>query len=519
MNAHPLPITCTAAPADEAEDLVIPAAPTVTCNLEDRTIHGVILPYDTLAQRTSKGAVVFAAGAIQHHPDLGRVKLLIDHDARQSVGYCTGLTQTAQHVEASFHIPPGPAGDDALNKITDHTRDGLSVGVDGTMHHLSADRSRTVITAATLKEVSLVSLPAYEDARVLTVKCSLTDPESVNDELTPPAAPATPAAQPQPPAAPAATFAQPPAPYTGDNGTGPAAQLTLSAVTEALADVLADGGGSARDVMAALADIVPANDAGRGFLRDEWVGELWTARRTRRPFVDLFNENKPLRGMKLKGWRWNVRPTVDDYEGNKEEIPTSTASTAPAEATPYRIAGGWDIDRIYVDLGDPDMIEALFAAALEDYLVKSEARVVTQTLAAATAVPAQADVPAALVSLGVAAGNIGANLSGISFAPDVWADFLSTPREQLPWWVTQGSASVSITDTEVKVGGLTLAVNSELAAGVLVAADRRAAKFREHRVRVNAIDLPRGGVDLGLFAYNAYLVQDARAIWSTTVGA
>ena len=59
-----------------------------------------------------------------------------------------------------------------------------------------------------------------------------------------------------------------------------------------------------------------------------------------------------------------------------------------------------------------------------------------------------------------------------------------------------------------------------LAAGDILAGDTRSATFYEEPtpIRVNAIDLPKGGVDLGLFGYHALLVNDPNSLFIITAG-
>ena len=517
---HRHQLTASQAPI-EPETLELALAPEVTASAEDRTISGLVLPYGVAAQRTSAGPVVFAAGSIEHHPDLPRIKLLVDHDTTRSVGYCASLENTADGVRATFHVERTAAGDEALAKASpeSRTRDGLSVGVDVLMAHQAADGSHLLVTRAQLNEVSLVSLPAYTDARVLTVKASMhTDPEPATE----PAPTPTPAPAPVPVTAGQAINAGAWSPAPAPLPILPVApSLTFGQVVEELAGRLTTGA-TAAQVMAALADIVPAQDPAKGLLgQDDWLGELWQASKVARPFVDLFNDGQKLKRMKLKGWRWVKKPKVGDWAGNKTQVPSGTVLTEPAEADAYRIAGGWDVDRIYVDFGDADMLEALFSWAMFDYKLKSEAKVHTKVAEVATDLAPGSSVASAaagLAAFGQRAAQTGAQVSAVAMAPDVWAAFLDIPTDQLPWWITQGSTSVAITEGQAQVGALRLASSTDLAAGQMLAADKRAAKFREQTVRAQALDIAKGGVDLGLYAYNALLIQDASAIWKVAVG-
>lgn len=525
-------------PTDPApvDHVTLALAEGATLDRARRTITGRIVPFGVIANRTSNGPVLFAQGSIGHHPELRRIKLLLDHDQSRPVGYATVVDIADDGVTATFHLPEGAEGDDALAKAANGIRDGLSIGADVLMKHQAADRSHTIVTRARINEVSLVALPAFTDARVTQVTAATQPPgepamdDNETTEVETTQAPAQTALEPATVATDVAatlnrdtvsrieaSAARPPyQPAT----TAPVT-VTAQMASQAIAAAAQESGNiRAQDIIAALADIVPASDAGKGYqARDEWLGELWSARRTATPLFDLFNDGRELTSMKLKGFRWVTRAEVDDYAGNKTEIPTNAVETEPAEVDAFRYAGGWDIDRIFVDLGNADMVEAVFRQAVESAGQHLEAKVTTALTTAATAVPAEDSLPEAIAAVGLEAATIGANVSTIQFAGDVWAQFLAMGVDALPWWVTAQTAEVNLGETSARVGNLTLSPNPALAAGTILAADRRAARARNKRVRVNAIDLPRGGIDLGVFGYAAILVEDARAIWSTSVTA
>ncbi len=496
-DAPPAPSTPDAPPKPDAVGVTLSLQSELTLDTKRRTISGLILPYGVLAQRTSAGAIRFAAGSVKHHPDLKRVKLLIDHDQTRAVGYATELTQDENGVTATFHLPKGEAGDEALNKAANGVRDGLSIGTDLTMYHKSSDGVATEVTEATLNEVSLVSLPAFTDARVFTVRAN---------QHPAPEAP-VPAALPVP---------QAPAPYA----PGAPQAVSLQQATDVVARALMAGGGAAQ-VTAALADITPAQDAGHGYIgRPSFLGELWTADNTDTPLMDAISKGD-LTGVKVQGWRWNVKPQVGPYTGNKAEIPTNVPSTVPAEAAAERMAGGWDVDRIYLDLGDAGFINSVFTAATADYKRKLEAAIATKLAASATVVAASASLTAALGKLGTVSGQLGSSLNVIAMAPDVWAGFTSLTDAQVPWWLKR-QGEINLGESSGSAGGLRFVVNHGLAAGQVLAFDRRAAKLHTPKgnpIKVQALDIAKGGVDLGVYGYHAIMVHDARAVLLTTVTA
>ena len=143
---------------------------------------------------------------------------------------------------------------------------------------------------------------------------------------------------------------------------------------------VSDAGTANQRMHAALADITPAASGTDALAQPAWIGELWTPHADRRPMVTLFGTT-PLTAMTWQGWRWVVTPEVDTYAGNKAPIPTSPASIVPATGTAGRIAGGWDLDRIYVDF-NTGFVEAFWQAAVRDYRLKSEAAVAAAVVAA-----------------------------------------------------------------------------------------------------------------------------------------
>jgi HK97 family phage major capsid protein len=141
-----------------------------------RTISGTIVTWGERGN-TSAGATVFEKGSIDFSKP---VKLLLEHDRTRPIGKMMDITADNNGIEATFKIAGTIAGDDSLLEAAEGLRDGFSVGVmvddwknkDGVMS----------ITAAKLIEVSLVTDPAIESARVADVAATETPAE--NSEAT-----------------------------------------------------------------------------------------------------------------------------------------------------------------------------------------------------------------------------------------------------------------------------------------------------------------------------------------------
>jgi len=295
--------------------------------------------------------------------------------------------------------------------------------------------------------------------------------------------------------------------------------LTAQRATAELAAAMMDN--DIGRVNAALTDIVPANDAGGGFLREQWLGQLWSAAATSRHFIDAMSHQVLTTGTTVKGWHWTAKPTVDTYAGNKTPIPSSTASTAAKSAPVTRLAGGWDIDRIYQDLGEPGFLEAFFAAATADLAAKTEAAAAAALLAAATVATAGTDVYTAIGAVVTELTGNGAAVNYLGIAPDLFAELLGGTADAVPWWLA-AQGSVSIGGGTANVADLNVFSAPALPAGTVLGGDKRAATYYEpsgNPIRVQAVNIPNGGIDLGVFGYSATLINDPAGIASSTVAA
>jgi len=127
-----------------------------------RTISGKIAPYGEVGY-TSAGKVVFAEGSISA-PEPSRVKLLMSHDNSKPVGRMQSITSSKDGLYASFKVSASSRGSDAILLAQEQLMDGLSVGVEVTASKPQKDY--LLVTAATLREVSLVESAAFASAAV-----------------------------------------------------------------------------------------------------------------------------------------------------------------------------------------------------------------------------------------------------------------------------------------------------------------------------------------------------------------
>ncbi len=518
--------------------LTAPAA-IFAADAQTRRLAGVAIPYGEQGY-TSAGPVTIDAGAIRVPANLRAVKLFRDHGRTTPVGYATDVDDTATQLDMGFTVARTPDGDLSLLEAREGVRDALSVE----LNNVELDAGHVV--SADLVAVAQVPVPAFAGARLTA---SLTDDEQaqvydlaqqIMDTTTPtePDQPDQPdqggdttsgdqtAAEQEEETMTDTTTEAAAAPAGLTAGMIPAERTparrgprTLAEFSASLAGVM-QAAGDASQVNAALTDIIPANtgDPGGAFLRPIWLGELWTPRRDSRHFLNVFN-GPALTSMTWEGWKWETYPTVDTYAGNKTPIPTSPAAIVPATGAAERIAGGWDVDRIYEDF-NTGFIAALLEAATFDYAQKSEAKLVATLVAEATDAGSAVDVPAGLQALAAALASVGAQLSTVAMATDVFADFLGIPVNEVPWWLTKQSVVDLSGDGSTDVAGIVIDVVPSLAAGTMLGADANAVDFRETGpFRVQAVNIPNGGIDVALFGYQGQIVRDDRGIVKVTVAA
>jgi HK97 family phage prohead protease len=164
------------------ETLYIEAA-SIECSEDRREISGKIVPMGTgEIGNTNLGAYTFAAGSIEI-ADPSKIKLLSQHDMKKPVGrMISAEVRENDGIYAVFRLSRSQAGADALIMAAEGLVSGLSIGAEIISSKPSRD-GHTVVTAAKLKEVSLVTEPAFKSAEVLEIAAEEAPAEAVEDTL------------------------------------------------------------------------------------------------------------------------------------------------------------------------------------------------------------------------------------------------------------------------------------------------------------------------------------------------
>ena len=143
-------------------------------DVERRIVSGLIAPYDEIGF-TSAGPVMFQRGSLTY-ADASKIKLLMQHQQDKPVGRAISFSDSTEGVYGSFKLSSSTRGQDALVLAQENLVSGLSVGVDVTASKPMGDY--LLVTAAVLKEVSLVESAAFSSASVTEIAAARAELEA-----------------------------------------------------------------------------------------------------------------------------------------------------------------------------------------------------------------------------------------------------------------------------------------------------------------------------------------------------
>lgn len=151
----------------------------ITANVAKRTITGLIAPFNEVGF-TNAGEVIFKRGVFGDI-QASAIKLLADHEMSRPIGKMVAVEEKEEGIYATFKLGSSTRATDALIEASEGLKNGLSVGA-SIVDYETDKQGRLIVTAAKLKEVSLVTEPAFAEARVLEVAASATPTEEEKEE-------------------------------------------------------------------------------------------------------------------------------------------------------------------------------------------------------------------------------------------------------------------------------------------------------------------------------------------------
>lgn len=275
-----------------------------------------------------------------------------------------------------------------------------------------------------------------------------------------------------------------------------------------LLDRLQDEGRTASVLYGALTDITATsgvNPIGTTVQQPQWIGEVWAGRTYQRRYIPLFG-SKNLTGFGISGFRWTTKPGVGPWSGNKTSVPSTGAAVEPFEREVQGLAGANDIDRRYRDFSVPGFWESYFRFMTDSYSKQSDEGVFATVLADAPriipgAVPAGINAGlAAIVDGALAVLDEGTPTFSV-VAKDVWRDILLTPKDKVTEYL---NSSLGLEEGRVDTFRIIPARAADLPAGATLTGIGSAADAYElpgAPIRVEGLDMAKGGIDPGVFGY------------------
>ena len=350
------------------ETLYLEAA-SIECSEERREISGKIVPLGTgEIGHTNLGAYTFAAGSIEI-ADPSKIKLLSQHDLKKPIGRMTAAETRPDGIYATFKLSRSSGGNDALIMAQEGLVTGLSIGAEIIASKPSKD-GHTVVSAAKLKEVSLVTVPAFASSEVLEIAAEEVIPVEETQTESETAMENTPEAVAAPVEAAAVEAARPT--VTAMYYTNPRLNLNVTAGEYAKAQLNASrGDADARELMAALQVATVAENTGMvppTYLKDV-IGIIDSSR----PFIDSIERAAlPASGMKIFTPKLGTQAQVALTAEGAEFGSTDTTVTFQEDDV-VKFAGAGKLDLELVDRSDPSFLDLYLRELAASYAQKTDA--------------------------------------------------------------------------------------------------------------------------------------------------
>jgi HK97 family phage major capsid protein len=433
-----------------------------------RTLTGTIVTWNEQGN-TSVGPTVFAKDSIE----MKNVKLLLEHDKTRPIGKLADYEITDSGITARFVLAKTFSADDALEEAATGLRDGFSVGAQ--INEWTNNKGVMQITSATLDEVSLVTDPAIDSARVSEVAASEneekkdsdlatadSDKPTEGDQVSDTTAPA-PAVEEAVEAAKVEAAAPKPAFYTTPRLEFTKAKYLENSIRAALGDDDARSYLRAADNTTDNAGFIPTPQS-TTLINGVANGD--------RGFIDaLSRETLAASGMTFELPRINTAPTV--ALTNEEAAPSETdMGTAYISVDVKKFAGQQTVSVELIDRSSPAFFSELVRQMEFAYAKATDAYAVTRASATATASTAKAGATAAnyLAFFANAAKNCYTGSLGFArnvvVSPDVWAEIMGLNDNGRPIYIASNpqNAGGALSPLSIRgnVAGLDLYVSRSL---------------------------------------------------------
>jgi hypothetical protein len=538
----------------------------LTASIADRIVTGLLLPFGEVG-RTNLGKFrIPGPGIISIPKDVSVLQANLDHDQMEPVARILTAIETPAGIVATFKVGENPEGDALLQEIEQGK-------ITGKLKALSAEVKNVIIKAGeaisgALTGAAFVNQGAFPSARLMaadtvddqtiaeveqdiqevdvttdsgtieTIEDEYTDDNgdtwkrvitrtkvvdgdvvTIDEhvELTPMVTETAPQPTQEVPAVDQPLNARVPETLKASVTAEPKkSELTKADVFNMIATARST---QDRRMMAALEDIAITGEGavGTATVVPQYVGELWSGRRfTRKVIPNL--ASAALTSTSVTGWRFTTKPAVATWTGNKADVP-SNAPVAESYTVPLqRFAGAWDIAREFVDFGQTDVLESMMRYAVDSYAQQSDTYVLTTALTAVGAGTEVGTIPSGIAESLVKLVRGALNVVNTGNALPTWAIVATDVYEELALIQTNNALEFLSMSLNLEGGSLEnfrIVPHASLDAGDVLVGAREAITVHElpgSPIRVNALDIAKGGVDEAVFGYVAARIDDVNGM-------
>lgn len=490
-----------------------------------RTARGLLVPFHEPTDPAHRHPTVFRPDTITIPADTSLLRANRLHELTDPVATFTA-EETPHGIEAVFTIARTPEGDELISQ---HRA--------GELTHLSGEFRKLVkrgseVLSGILTGAAFVPAGAFASAALFSLDPITETPETPESspELEDPTPP--PAAEPKEEIMPengavATVPGLPPIP------ADPQASVfrlmperdDLFSLMQKVRDyqdpdaIRALAGIGERNLFA-LSDvkISGSGQLGTAAVETGWIGHVWEGAAYERVIVPLLTPG-PLTKLTWAGWKWNAKPTMAAWAGNKAALTSAAVTATAVTGSAQRFAGGHDLAREFYDFNETEAIESYAQAMVESYAELSDNYALDQLIAGATAADADTypgtvpDVLGKIVQGALAVIRTGKSRPTFAvLSEELFAQFIYTMRDNTLEYLASSAGLEGGT-----LAGMTIVpdVTDSLAADQVLVGARRAARALElpgSPVRVNALDLVNGGVDNAFFGYIGIQIDRATAL-------
>lgn len=493
-----------------------------------RTARGLLIPWDEPTHPQHKYPAIFRRNTITIPSDISVLRANRDHDLVDPVATFAALEDTDAGQVAVFNIARTPEGDEL---ILQHKR--------GEYTRLSPEFRKLVkrgseVVSGILTGAAFVPAGALVSAGLFSLDPIEETPEAapaVEEPITPEAP-----AQPQEENMSGTDVVTRPgtAPVVAEN---PNEQQVFSLMPERedlfslIKQVKEQGDPAARAKLAQIGEgnlfafsdvkVSGANQLGTAAIQGGWIGHVWEGRTHERIIVPTLTPGA-LTKLTWAGWKWNSKPVMAAWAGNKADVPSGTVTASPTTGAAQRFAGGHDLAREFYDFNETEAIEAYGQAMVDSYselsdkyaLQKLWDQSVTSGVTIKDTYPT--DVPLVIGKIVQGALKVITTGKGIPSTAVVslalYSQYVMLMRDHtLEFLGTSASLERGV------LAGINVIPDPYgiLAADEVLVYAKPAARALElpgSPVRVNALDLVHGGVDSAFFGYIGIDIQRPEAI-------